>query len=298
MYRLTENMEALNDKFQELGLKKNYYKSFKRNLFWIIVYFILNCMAYFVNANITATTVKTMKHSYICTIMLNWSYYTGNSVDLSWTFTLKFIERKLEFLNILLIKRYGKNLERPIFDDYVNSRLFISNSSTNLIMQMSKERKKKYLEMIKNFHYILFNLSQEINEIYSIHLLLQMTLSFCSLTLSTFGIVLYYSRENYFEVIHFLLKSCLTILSFFQVVTPCSAINKETEKMKLILSDIKNMRKNFLLKEEIDNFYNQILLLPLKFTTFRINTLGNKFILQFLGAVVTYVVILHQFYVK
>ncbi|XP_051155261.1 uncharacterized protein LOC127277887 isoform X2 [Leptopilina boulardi] len=73
---------------------------------------------------------------------------------------------------------------------------------------------------------------------------------------------------------------------------------KSTEKMKLILSDIKNMRKNLLLKEEIDNFYNQILLLPLKFTTLRINTLGKKFILQFLGGVVTYVVILEQFNVE
>ncbi|XP_051155260.1 uncharacterized protein LOC127277887 isoform X1 [Leptopilina boulardi] len=125
-----------------------------------------------------------------------------------------------------------------------------------------------------------------------------MTLSFCNLTLMTFGIILYYRRGSNLIIIYILLKIYLILLRFFHVVTPCSAIDEETEKMKLILSDIKNMRKNLLLKEEIDNFYNQILLLPLKFTTLRINTLGKKFILQFLGGVVTYVVILEQFNVE
>ena len=103
MQLFIQNIELMDEAFECLGIKKNYYKIFKRILCEALLYFILIVYVYIGSfysrgkRNSNMNLIKTI----MCTNIIQWPIYTSTVVDFSFATALTYVlENFLKSINL------------------------------------------------------------------------------------------------------------------------------------------------------------------------------------------------------
>ncbi|XP_033209499.1 uncharacterized protein LOC117168168 [Belonocnema kinseyi] len=297
MQLFTQNLERMDEVFECLGLKKNYYKSFKEILCIVSIFIIIIVLLFIqaVHLRISVANKPNFMQIILCSSINSLPMFACTLVDLTFGIALRCIRARFMNINHLLRKGFCEYPIHPFFNkneiyDIKDFQFRTNLNSTNF------EKIKHVMELLKQIHLELCKLAREVNQMFGVHLTLHITLIFMVTTVCLFNIITIYlsppTKFKYGMIIYLLVyvTSCLLKLLHNNIV--CLLTSNETHKTEEILLDMKLLRKNYTIIREIDLFYQQITLRPLKFTTCGFRTLGVNFIYNFLGAVVTYLLIL------
>ncbi|XP_033209470.1 uncharacterized protein LOC117168153 [Belonocnema kinseyi] len=299
MQLFTQNLERMDEVFEFLGLKKNYYKSFQ-DIMCIVSVFIIMVLLSFIQTmylRIHLENEPKFLQFILCNFIQFWPPLTCIFVDITFGIALQCIERRFKNNNQLLREGF---CEYPLPSFFNKSEIYHMKDFqfTAKLNSTNFEKSKNVMELLKQIHLELCKLAREINQIFGVHLTLHMTIVFMVTTVYFFNLITIY-LDPPFKVKHIMIFNllgyvALYLLKFLFNNIVCSLTSNQTNNTREILLDMKLLRKNHPIIREIDLFYQQINLRPLTFTICGFNTLGVNFIFRFLGTVVTYLLILIQ----